>query len=321
MALSPRHRYSPRPAIALTEAQLAIRDRVIVRLQNGTYQLEPAPCPCGALGDDDPIIAERDRYGLPVRTVLCPACGLLRTSPRLTEASTARFYDEDYRDLYTGVEVGPQGLFEDQRRRGEARLRRMGQLIDGAQRVYEIGCGAGGLLAPFAREGKQVAGADLGSEYVEFGRKQGLDLIHGDADDLLAHTGQPADVVFLIHVLEHFLDLRTELDKLWRLLAPGGVLVVEVPGLDSIASTYRGDLQLYLQNAHTYHFCAQTLDDTLSAHGFDVAYVDESALALAVRPEGDTLPQRRPHVSDPGTARNVLRFLADLERARLAPAA
>ncbi len=317
MALTPRYRYSPQPALRLTEHQLMVRDRVIQRMHDGTYPCVPVPCECGADEAHDMLVAERDRYGLPVRTVLCGRCGLLRTTPRLSAEATARFYDEDYRDLYTGEQVGPEGLFANQRQRGAAQLARLGKLFDSARTVYEIGCGAGGLLEPFAQAGKRVAGADLGSSYIEYGKDRGLDLIHGDAEALLAHTGEPADVVFLIHVLEHFLDLRAELHKLWHLLAPGGVLVVEVPGLSTVATAYRGDLMLYLQNAHTYHFCAQTLDDTLSAAGFDVAYVDESAMALGVRPPEDATPQARPVIPDARTAKRVAQTLVDLERTRI----
>lgn len=317
MTLSPRFAYSPTPAVRLTSEQLLVRDRVIERIQRGIYPTETVPCACGAPEHADFVVAERDRYGLPVRTVLCSRCGLLRSTPRLTAAATAQFYDEDYRDLYTGEEIGPKGLFEDQRHRGLARAKVLERVIATAESVYEVGCGAGGLLDPFRALGKRVAGADLGSSYLEFGREQGLDLVQGDAADLLAHTGEPADIVFLIHVLEHFLDLPSELDKLWHLVKPGGVLVVEVPGVASIPTTYRGDLMLYLQNAHTYHFCGQTLSAVLNASGFDVAYADESAMALAIRPEHDEQPERRPITATPQTAQRLLQTLVDLETERV----
>lgn len=321
MTLAPRFRYSPGPAVLLDEAQVEVRDRVIERMHRGDYPAENVPCFCGAPVERDVLVAERDRYGLPVRTVMCSRCGLLRSSPRLTAEATARFYDEDYRDLYTGEAVGAAGLFEQQRANGAARARRLAGLVEGSDTIYEVGCGAGGLLEVFAGLGKRVAGADLGEEYLTYGRSRGLELVHGDAADLLAHTGEQADMVFLVHVLEHFLDLPTELGKLWRLLKPGGVLVVEVPGLWSVPSVYRGDLMLYLQNAHTYHFCGQTLDDVLSGCGFDVAYTDESALALAVRPETGDAPLRSPYdadIDDDGaTARRVWSFLCELELQRL----
>ena len=59
-----------RPTLRLSPGQLAARDRVLAALADGTYALEDASCFCGG-AELDLEIAERDRYGLPVRTVLC----------------------------------------------------------------------------------------------------------------------------------------------------------------------------------------------------------------------------------------------------------
>ena len=94
MVLSRRLRYVAESILMLNEEQVEVRDRIIQNLTDGTYAQQDVPCFCGE--QDGFVIAERDRYGIPVKTVLCPVCGLLRTSPRMTEETTARFYDEDY---------------------------------------------------------------------------------------------------------------------------------------------------------------------------------------------------------------------------------
>ena len=292
--------------IPLTAAQIEIRDRVAARLADGTYAQEEVPCLCGRDGGE--VIAERDRYGLPVRTVLCPDCGLLRTSPRMTPEATSRFYEEDYRGLYTGHE-NRERLFQGQVRGGMFLLQQLGRLLTEGAKVYEVGCGAGGVLLPFARAGCHVSGVDLGSEYLEIGRREGLDLLHGDARTLLAERGGDADLVIVRHVLEHFLDLPGEVAALADLLAPGGVLWVEVPGVLAIGEQYGGDFLRFLQNAHTYHFTARTLAYALARCDLEVRVTTEHAFGLALKSGDGTTP-----VLPEGEADRVRAYLEVLER-------
>ncbi len=312
MALSPRLDALQSAVLPLGEKQLEVRNRVRTRLENGTYPTEEVPCFCGE--QDGFVLAKRDRYGLPVTTVLCPSCGLLRTSPRMNREATATFYGEDYRDLYNAAGNAEQ-LFTSCQRKGDFLQRNLAKLPgwEEIQVVFEVGCGAGGLLEPFQRTGRYAAGCDLGDEFLAAGRKRGLDLIQGTVDSLVEHCGKKADLICVMHVVEHFLDLEHEMKKLYDALNPGGWLVVEVPGLESITSAYHGDILLYLQNAHTFHFNATTLDFVLRASGFQVLSIDEQVLAFARRPTASEVVSRfaqRPHEE----ASRTLRFLADVER-------
>jgi SAM-dependent methyltransferase len=312
MSLSARLGKGDRPSLRLSPGQLDARARVVAKLADGTYPLEPAACFCGA-AELDLVIAERDRYGLPVRTVLCQHCGLLRTTPRMTASATAQFYEDDYRDLYTGP-GNAESLFAGQVARGRGMVRLLAKLLPQLDRVYEIGCGAGGLLLPFAEAGKRVAGVDLGGDYLHVGRAHGMQLVHGDAAALLAATGEPASLVLLIHVLEHYLDLRTAVRETCELVAPGGLLFVEVPGLASIAPSYGGDILRYLQNAHTFHFTGATLAFVLRSCGLEVLVSTDDAMALCRRP---LVASEADIVAPAGEAIRNLRTLAELERALL----
>lgn len=112
------------------------------KIDRGVYQLESAPCICGyGLYD---VIAETDRYGLPLKTVICQSCGLLRTEPRLDAAALSNFYAREYRDLYMGPEYGyMETYFADMVRRGNEILRvlRMAcpEMNISGKRVLEIG--------------------------------------------------------------------------------------------------------------------------------------------------------------------------------------
>ncbi|MEE9385624.1 MAG: class I SAM-dependent methyltransferase [Nannocystaceae bacterium] len=306
MALAPRLEASDASWQVITPAQAAVRDRVRERLRDGTYGTEEVGCFCGEPGGIK--IADRDRYGLPVCTLLCMRCGLLRSSPRMTAASTERFYREDYRDLYKATAPDAAALFQNEQIRGWSLTRVLDRLLPHVHTVFELGCGAGGGLLPFAELGKSVAGADLGAEYLEEGRRYGLKLVHGSASALRAECGR-ADLVFMLHVFEHLLDLREALSEIRQLIAPGGWLFIEVPGLRTIETSYDHDLLLYLQNAHTYHFTEATMRFVLETCGFNVHYCDEDVLALAVLGEATSAAAPVPH----GEAHAVVQYLGRLE--------
>ncbi len=315
MTLSPRLALDAAPALILDTAQRAVRDRVRRRLLAGEYELEEVPCWCGA--EDGPVLAQIDRWGLPLTTRLCARCGLLRTSPRFTPAGAERFYRSDFQDLFAPAECAAPGAreagaFKQQLARGERLVACLGPLLGAVSTVYEVGCGTGGNLVPFARAGKRVAGCDLGGDFLGPGQALGLDLVRGGAGALLEHRGEPADLVLLLHVLEHFGDLDRELAEVLELVRPGGLLLVLVPGVRAIEEGYGGDLLRFLQLPHNHTFTRRTLSMVLVAAGLQVLTADEQAVAIARRPPSGLT--RRAPAPEPAEALSVLRHLAGLER-------
>jgi 2-polyprenyl-3-methyl-5-hydroxy-6-metoxy-1,4-benzoquinol methylase len=279
--LSPRFANDGKRLEQLNGVQLAALHRHLAKLQQGPYRQEAAPCPVCAAADDL-LLAAKDRYGIPLRVVICRTCGLIRTDPRLTEPHLADFYATEYRPLYGGQAVPETAFFETQTAHGDLIVRRLqssGCRIGPQSLVVEVGCGAGGILQAFRRRGAEVVGCDLGDDYLQFGRTQhGLDLRHGTLADL--RLSRPADVIVYSHVLEHVLDLNGELARTKQALAPAGRVYIEVPSVKYIHHTYRGDFLGLLQNAHTFHFTARTLLNVMGRHGFAAITMTEEVAAV-----------------------------------------
>jgi SAM-dependent methyltransferase len=265
------------PVEKLTEAQRKALEVFRQKLGRGVYAFEEAGCLCGCGGGW--VVAARDRFALPVQTLLCPACGVMRTSPRMTGESLGRFYRDDYRPLYVGEPGVPEWFFNWQIENGK-QIREFvsSALLAGSERiVFDVGCGAGGTLLPFREAGWRVFGCDTGPAYLERGRREGLTLECGEAPVLERHG--PANLVLLSHVLEHLPNPLASLVQLHKLLRPGGFVYVELPGIFSIYRTYR-DFLLFLQNAHLYHFTLKTLSALLAAAGFRLVKGDQRIRAL-----------------------------------------
>jgi SAM-dependent methyltransferase len=88
-----------------------------------------------------------------------------------------------------------------------------------------------------------------------------------------------ADLVLLSHVVEHFSHPSLVLETIGRQLRPGALLLIEVPGLFRIHRTNL-DVRSFLQNAHTFTYCAATLGDACRRAGLDVLGLDETARAV-----------------------------------------
>ena len=79
--------------------------------------------------------------------------------------------------------------------------------------MLEVGTGAGGILQYFKEKGNKVYGCDLGSEYIDFGKKRyGLNLFNGTIDSI--NVNWHFDIVIYSHVLEHIPNPISELNKL-----------------------------------------------------------------------------------------------------------
>ena len=310
MTLSSRLEYSRSNEIPLKPEQLVARDQLLARLESGEYETEETPCICR--GYRDIVIAEKDRYGLPVRTLLCRNCGLLRSSPRMTMETAAKFYQSEYRALYSG-HLTMDSLFEGQVRRGSWIVREMGSLLSRVNTVFEVGCCSGGILLPLKEIGKTVAGCDMDEEYLDFGRRRGLELITGTAKTVGKTRRESADLVILSHVVEHYVCPQEELIDAIQLVRPGGFLVIEVPGVLTLDNNYRDNLLFYLQNAHNYHFTGDTLSSLVRSVGLEVISFDEYITLAARKPEG-WMPESRqiePHAEH---AQSVLDYLTRIER-------
>lgn len=270
---------SNKPILPLNGGQKNALLQFREKLKGGYYSFEECLCLCG--NNNGRLIAKRDRYGLAVGTYLCQTCGIMWTSPQMTKESLKKFYKEDYRLIYGGEVKASDKFFEEQVQRGKHIYDYVSAClnfqINVKPNVFDVGCGAGGILLPFMAAGCQTFGCDLESQYLAYGRERGLMLEHGEVNTLSKH--EPAHLILLNHVLEHFKSPFQSIEDMGILLANGGYLYIELPGIFNIHNIY-GDFLLFLQNAHLYHFTLDTLNCMMSKAGFKLIKGDQSIRAV-----------------------------------------
>lgn len=223
-------------------------------------ELEAVACPlCGA-AEATLLCAEHDlALGVPGRFPLarCERCGLLYQNPRVRRDQLDRMYPAGYpphaRDpdlgrvlrtrspavrwvLARGLgyahldtsDVGPGD-----RLRARLWRRKVAKNFPpwvGRGRLLDVGCATGRFLQQMASVGWRVSGIELDPEAAAKARTVTPDVVVGDP----AEVGLPSasfDLVTAFHVVEHLPDPARALRNMLAWLAPGGLMIVEVPNV------------------------------------------------------------------------------------------
>ena len=289
--LSKRYLYSRNNYLKLNELQLETKNQIENKIDQGIYQEKVRNCAlCGF--DSFLILAEQDRYGLPVSTVLCKKCGFLQTNPCLRNIDYIDFYQNYYRKLYTGKLNIPNKYFSHKLNLGKEQFDFIVNSINlpNDSLVLEVGCGSGATLYNFLKNGYKVLGLDYDKQYLEAGKlyycsDNNFDLCEGDIHNL--NFEEKPKLIIYSHVLEHIFDINKELDKIKEILSEDGYLFIEVPGVKNLKEVYYSDFLRYLQNAHLYHFTLQTLTYILQKHGFKLVTGDNYIRAIYQKGTGN----------------------------------
>jgi len=235
------------------------------------FEPEAVACPlCGSEDLNDHLSVPDFYQGKPGRFRLrrCGDCRHIFQDPRLSARGLAYYY----RDAYDGRNAsGMDVLFGSYTQPYSDRVE-MVTRHHVVRRWLDVGCGHGHLCAR-----GQVMLPDARFEGLDFGESVQTALARGWVH--AAHRGLfPAcapdmvgayDVVSMSHYLEHTTNPRAELDAAYTVLAPGGVMMIELPDPDSPWAKWLGRLWMpYFQPQHLHLLSTINLASLLREAGF-----------------------------------------------------
>jgi SAM-dependent methyltransferase len=175
----------------------------------------------------------------PFTVMECRECQYGVTLPQLGAAELARYYPPEYFDFwgYSGQpgEGHLQRLLA--RFRGWSATRsykRQPYVLRGVppDRMLDVGCGSGDLLEHFAARGWEIYGIDPSASAAAAAAKRGAKVHQGTLRDQPWPPRSFALITFQ-HALEHVDEPVDALRDASALLAPGGLLVIDVPNWSS----------------------------------------------------------------------------------------
>jgi 2-polyprenyl-3-methyl-5-hydroxy-6-metoxy-1,4-benzoquinol methylase len=184
-----------------------------------------------AVGEDFEYQTSRDTF-LAMR---CRSCGLVYLNPRPSIGDLGCIYPENYHAFQFSEEH--YGIVYKIRRRLEARrvlswCRRLG---DDA-RIIDVGCGDGfhlGLLREFGKKSWRLEGVDNSDRAVAVAERSGA-IVHKGSVEQLQLPETSYDLAILIQTIEHVADPPAVLTAVYKLLKPGGTVVIVTDNTDSL---------------------------------------------------------------------------------------
>ncbi len=162
---------------------------------------------------------------------------------------------------------------------GDVRGNFLKERVGKGKRVLDIGCRDGALTSYYC-DGNDVTGVDIDSDALaRAAEKYGIRTVHADLNGGWPVEGQ-FDVAVACEVIEHLYYPERVLEKLYAVLAPGGVLLDSIPHAFSLQSRARlmfaNKQGTALQDpTHINHFWGPDFKKMIEAAGFvDVELID-----------------------------------------------
>lgn len=198
-------------------------------------------------------------HGLPGEFVYakCESCGVVYQCPMPGLEKIASFYPEQY-DPYrpkVGKEKNPLEKSVLRSTYGFHHLHSIlpdwfGKLMGkfaykdsipftSGGRLLDIGCGGGKFLLSMKKLGWESEGVEFNQSACETCRQLGLKVFHGE----LAETGiadESFHVVTARHVIEHIPEPLSFVAEIFRILKPGGLMVLKTPNSRALARNWFG---------------------------------------------------------------------------------
>jgi SAM-dependent methyltransferase len=138
----------------------------------------------------------------------------------------------------------------------------------GADRILDIGCGSSVIIQSL----NHVIGMDLSLGKLRFLSRNGIPLARGSAF-ALPFRDSSFDCVITSQVIEHIAFDESLFTEMWRVLTPGGTLIIGTPdyatrGWRVIEPIYGHLIPGGYRDEHITHYTREGLSRILSRHGF-----------------------------------------------------
>ncbi|MGB2925067.1 MAG: class I SAM-dependent methyltransferase [Limnothrix sp.] len=172
--------------------------------------------------------------------ITCQNCSLIYYIPRPSPEELTKFYsNENYRkefseSLMSGKKFAKQRYFqfEENIKKYDPKLLNLS-----SKKILDIGCGTGDFLNIAQEKNWTIAGQELSSEAaISANQMLGHNCVQSGDLSILNLPAEFYDVVTIYHVIEHLISPIEMLQKIHKLVRPGGLVFVETPNIGGLGA-------------------------------------------------------------------------------------
>jgi SAM-dependent methyltransferase len=229
----------------------------------------------GSVGEDG-LIPTTDEYGVAMSDIVrCERCGHMQLAEMPTETDLAEAYRDAESVDYVIEERGQR-----------ATASRILQLIEQHRppgRLADLGCWVGFLLSEAERRGWEATGIEPSEFASAYARNRlGLDVRTAGIFDTGDLGESRFDAVFMGDVIEHIPAANEAIDRIHRLLKPGGILVLALPDTGSRVARMLGRRWWSVIPTHVHYFTRASIIGLLDQGGFELLKITTSPKVFTV---------------------------------------
>jgi SAM-dependent methyltransferase len=229
---------------------------------NMDLEMEEVDCPICEGSKGEPLHLEGS-----FRMVRCPSCQFIFLNPRPTPESLFRFYQQYLPE--EGVSI------ESWERMMKPVFHRASNLLEpyrGNGRLLDVGTGFGFFLVEVKKKGWEAAGVEISQRAIDYARDiLGLTVLPGPLEKA-SFPDHDFDAVTAFYVIEHLSHPMAFLRECYRILKPGGLLLLRYPHttpIKNLLQFFGIKNRLYDLPAHLSDFSPKMIQRCLEKIGFE----------------------------------------------------
>ena len=143
--------------------------------------------------------------------------------------------------------------------------------------ILDVGSGAGFLLNIAKQRGWVVQGVEIAPWGLQASEKWNVPIYNGPLE-CAKFADESFDVVTCIDVIEHTYDPNEMFENVYNVLKPGGIIVIQVPNIQSVHGYFKSKWELLCPPGHLHYFKPKTMKVILEKHKFKIVSTENIAL-------------------------------------------
>ena len=207
------------------------------------------------------------------KVVKCKKCNHIYTNPIPKQNSIKNLYNKNYFETEERFNRGFKNV--DYSNSFLKNIQEIENYFSKRGKLLEIGCAYGDFLYIMHKRGWDVTGIDISQTSIKDGKeKYNIDLKCTTIEKF--ETNEKYDVICLYQCLEHLTDPNYAIKKCFSLLKTNGILIIEVPNLNSFDAKISKKRFLWNLDLpyHLSHFTPKFLSKKLKENKFEIIKID-----------------------------------------------